>query len=176
MNYFELFGLPIQLSVDKSLLAQRFQKLIALEDNGHSRTGIPVSANSDPQHAAVISTAYKTLINQDETIRYVLYLKDLMHEDEKYEPDPEFMTAIYEMGETLAELTEGEEDKLEALESEVKDLLKKTYADVEHIVENYEEGAVSEKELLQVKEYYYRKKYLQRVLDKVAQLRNIAAL
>ena|SRR5688500_4904943 len=176
MNYFEMFGLPLQLSVDKTLLTQRFQKLTDLEDSGHSRTGIPVTSTSDTHHAAVISTAYKTLINQDETIRYVLHLKGLMHEEEKYEPDPEFISTLNDISQALAEVMEGEEDKIEAIETSIKELLKKTYADVEHVIENYKEGVDTEKELLQVKEYYYRKKYLQRVLDKVAQLRNIAAL
>jgi molecular chaperone HscB len=30
-------------------------------------------------------------------------------------------------------------------------------------VEHYQEGITSEKELLQVKEYYYKKKYLDRI-------------
>ena len=37
------------------------------------------------------------------------------------------------------------------------------YEPVKEIVEHYQEGAVSEKELLQVKEYYFKKKYLDRI-------------
>ena len=171
MNYFELFGLPIQLSVDKAVLTQRFQKLAALEEDSDPR-----ASGINDQNAAVVSTAYKTLVNHDETIKYVLQLKGLMHEEEKYEPAPEFLDALNGISQALAEVTEAEQDKIEAIESEVKDLLKNIYADVESVIENYEEGVDTEKELLQVKEYYYRKKYLQRVLDKVAQMRNIAAL
>ena len=38
----------------------------------------------------------------------------------------------------------------------------------------YQEAVTSEKALLRVKDYYYRKKYLQRILDKIASSRNIA--
>ena len=57
-----------------------------------------------------------------------------------------------------------------------KELLNQIYNDVAPIVENYQEGTTTEKELLQVKDYYYKKKYLQRILDKIHQIRNIASL
>ena len=44
-------------------------------------------------------------------------------------------------------------------------VLEKTiYEPVKQIITNYQEGISSEKELLQVKEYYYQKKYLDRIL------------
>ena len=169
MNYFELLSLPIHLSVDKKLLTRNYKKKVSQ----HEKDG--TTGGNQPQDV-LLNTAYKTLLNQDETIRYVLQLKSLMHEDEKYETDPEFLLEVNEINQALSELIEGDEDKIEEIETAIKEQLKKSYADVEHIIEHYKEGAVTEKELLQVKEYYYRKKLLQRVLDKVAQLRNIAAL
>jgi molecular chaperone HscB len=38
------------------------------------------------------------------------------------------------------------------------------YQPVKHIVEEYEEGKTTTAELLKVKEYYYKKKYLNRIL------------
>ena len=174
MNYFDLFGLPMQLAVDKSLLARRFRELGGEDDPLHAPHGR--SSHQEVQKSSILVAAYKTLMNQDETIKYVLQLKGRMHEEEKYEPDPEFIMQLGAINESLAELTEGEQDKIEAIELAIKELLKSTYAEVEPVIENYNEDTVTEKELLQVKEYYYRKKYLQRVLDKVAQMRNIAAL
>ena len=49
------------------------------------------------------------------------------------------------------------------LQSEVENLQSEIYEPVKEIVEHYQEGVTSEKELLQVKEYYYKKKYLQRI-------------
>jgi len=43
-------------------------------------------------------------------------------------------------------------------------------------VEDYQEATGTEEELLRVKEYYFRKKYVLRILDKIGQLRNIASL
>jgi molecular chaperone HscB len=44
-----------------------------------------------------------------------------------------------------------------------ENLQKSIYEPVKQIVEHYQEGVTSEKELLQVKEYYYKKKYLHRI-------------
>jgi molecular chaperone HscB len=33
------------------------------------------------------------------------------------------------------------------------------------IIEHYQEGATSKEELLQVKQYYFKKKYLNRILE-----------
>ena len=75
------------------------------------------------------------------------------------------------------ELEEGtNNDALEQCISKTKELLTQIYNDVAAIVENYQEGITTEKELLQVKSYYYKKKYLQRILDKIHQIRNIASL
>ena len=54
-------------------------------------------------------------------------------------------------------------------------LLKNENDEVEPVLAAYQEDITTEKELLQVKESYYRKKYLQRILDKIAGLRNIAS-
>ena len=37
------------------------------------------------------------------------------------------------------------------------------YKPVKDIIEHYREGITTEKDLLKVKEYYYKKKYLQRI-------------
>jgi molecular chaperone HscB len=176
MNYFEVFDLPIQLSVDKIRLTRRFHELAGIDSTGLPRDTSSTPSPHDLQISSIVIAAYKTLLNHDETIRYVLQLKGLMHEEEKYEPDPEFLLELNGINQALAELTEAEQDKVEAIELELKELLKKVYAQVEPVIENYDENTVTEKELLQVKEYYYRKKYLQRILDRVMQMRNIAAL
>ena len=49
------------------------------------------------------------------------------------------------------------------LELRVAELQEEIYEPVKKIVENYQEGAAAEKELLQVKEYYFKKKYLDRI-------------
>jgi molecular chaperone HscB len=64
---------------------------------------------------------------------------------------------------------EGPEGKA-GLALAINDLEKEIYEPVKEIVENYQEDHHSEKELLQVKEYYYKKKYLDRIKKQLLQL------
>jgi len=50
-----------------------------------------------------------------------------------------------------------------ALEKRIDILQKEIYEPVQQVVENYQEGITSEEALLQVKAWYYKKKYLDRI-------------
>jgi molecular chaperone HscB len=56
------------------------------------------------------------------------------------------------------------------LQVEVDNLYNKIYEPVKGIIEDYKEGATTEKELLQVKQYYYKKKYLDRIRRQLGQM------
>jgi len=177
MNYFELYGLPVLMKVDISQLKQKFYELSRhYHPDFHSNATEGIQAEV-LEKSADINKAYKVFQNPDDTIKYVLQLKDLVHDEEKYELDPEFLMEVMDINEELMELEEGtNNDALEQCISKTKELLTQIYNDVAAIVENYQEGITTEKELLQVKSYYYKKKYLQRILDKIHQIRNIASL
>jgi len=65
---------------------------------------------------------------------------------------------VMELNEALADSGTSAEilNRIDQLESEI-------YEPVKEIVEGYQEGITSKKELLQVKEYYFKKKYLDRI-------------
>jgi len=177
MNYFELFDIPVQLSVEKGSLTRKFYQLSREYHPDHHSNSSADRQESVLQQSSQVNKAYKILQNTDETIKYVLQLKGLLHEEEKYDLDPDFLEQMMDINEALMELQMDPNDiKLEDAESMTKELIHKIYADVGLIIENYKEGITSEEELLHVKEYYYRKKYLQRILDKIGGMRNIAGL
>jgi molecular chaperone HscB len=159
MNYFELFEIPVQLKVDKNNLSARFIEL--------SRKYHPdyfVRETEDVQlealeRSSMLNKAFKTLQDPDETIKYVLQLKGLLEEEEKYELPANFLMEMMEINESL----ESGVGSLELAAEKIQNLENEIYAPVKEIVEHYQEGVTSEKELLQVKEYYYKKKYLKRL-------------
>jgi molecular chaperone HscB len=177
MNYFELYGLPVLMKVDVSEIKEKFYELSRRyhpDFHIQSDEGSQVDAL---EKSADINKAYKVFQNTDDTIKYVLQLKDLVHDEEKYELNPEFLMEVMDINEELMELETGaDKESLEQCVLKTKELLTQIYNDVAPIVENYQEGVTTEKELLQVKSYYYKKKYLQRILDKIHQIRNIASL
>jgi len=166
MNYFELFEIPVQLKVDKTALAGKFFEL--------SRKYHPdyfINKNEDAQadaleRSALLNKAYKTFQNPDETIKYTLQLKSLLEEEEKYELPPAFLMEVLEINEQLMDAEDNA--AIGNLQSTIDNLQSEIYEPVKEIVENYQDGITSEKELLQVKEYYYKKKYLDRIRRELA--------
>ena len=175
MNYFQLYDLPVSFRVDQSLLKKNFYLLSRqYHPDFHTRL-------TDQEQAVVleksseVNKAYKTFSDEDDTIRYVLKLKNLLEDEEKYALDPGFLMEVMDINEELMELELDETaEQLVDVEHKTNHLLLKTYDDVATLLETYQEGVTSEEELLQVKDFYYKKKYLQRILDKISGIRNIA--
>jgi molecular chaperone HscB len=173
MNYFELFEIPLQLKVNAAALKTKFYEL--------SRRYHPdfFSQSSDAEQSEVLeissllNKAWKTFQNPDDTIKYLLQLKGLLEEEEKYELPPAFLMEMMEINEELMEAQENP-GHLPVLDNHIEQLKTDLYVAVKPIVEHFKEGVTTEKELLQVKDYYFRKKYLQRILDKKDAMRNIA--
>ena len=114
--------------------------------------------------------------DQDKTIHYLLRIKGLLEEGEQFEPDPQFMMEVMDIDEELMELGLDEnQEQLMNVEQKANRLMLKIYEDIAPVIENYREDFTTEEELLQVKDFYFRKKYLQGILDKIKGIRNIAS-
>ncbi len=161
MNYFELFEIPIQLKVDKATLPRRFFELSKKYHPDYFVNESPEKQADALERSAILNKAFKTFQNPDETIKYVLQLKGFLEEEEKYTLPPEFLMEVLEINEQLMDMDDPEE-KI-GLKSVTENLQAEIYEPVKKIVEGYQDGITSEEELLQVKEYYYKKKYLDRI-------------
>ena len=69
---------------------------------------------------------------------------------------------VLEINEELMELGENK-TLLPNLEIRIEQLQEEIYEAVKEIMEHYQEGITTEKGLLQVKEYYFKKKYIDRI-------------
>src|ERR1044072_2854793 len=161
MNYFELFEIPVQLKVEKNSLSSKFFELSRKYHPDYFIKDDPKIQGEALEKSASLNKAFKTFQNPDETIKYVLQLKGLLEEEEKYELPAEFLMEVLEINEQLMDTDDRE--IASNLKSKIQNLQTEIYEPVKEIVEHYQEGHTSEKELLQVKEYYYKKKYLQRI-------------
>lgn len=172
MNYFELFEIPVQLKVDKAALPAKF---FELSRKYHPDFFVNSSENERTEsleRSALLNKAFKTFQSTDDTIKYVLQLKGLMQEEEKYELPPDFLMEMLELNEQLMDADQpavgSQELAAGTIGSTINKLQQEIYEPVKEIVENYREGTTTEKELLQVKEYYYKKKYIDRILRQLA--------
>jgi len=160
MNYFQIFGLPVKLTVDKALLPKKYFELSRRFHPDFFANATPSEQQQALEITASLNKAFKTFQNPDDTIKYVLQLKGLLEEEEKYQLPPDFLMEVLEVNEQLMDI---ESSAVGNLQSAVAQLQNEIYEPVKNIIENYSEGITTEKELLQVKEYYYKKKYLNRL-------------
>lgn len=166
MNYFELFELPVTLKVDTVSLSRKFFELSKKYHPDYFINEKDQAQAEALERSAMLNKAWKTFQNPDETIKYVLQLKGLLEEEEKYELPPDFLMEVLEINE---QLMDADEPAVKAdLESTIQQLQNEIYEPVKKMVENYQEDSVSEKDLLQVKAYYYKKKYLDRIRRQLA--------
>ncbi len=157
MNYFELFELPVSINIDKSCIAKKYFELQKLHHPDFFTQADETEQQAALEKSSTLNKALKTLKNQDETIRYVLELKGLIEPEEKYTLAPDFLMEMMELNENFGDDTAA---KIEAAE---QDLLDK----INPIVVNYDDATITKEELLQLKEYYFKKKYLHRILDRM---------
>lgn len=172
MNYFELFEMPLSLQADKKNLQDKY---FELQKKYHPDF---FSNESEQEQAEVlekssmVNKAYKTFQNDDETIKYLLQLKGLLEEEEKYALPPDFLMEMMELNETLNEV---DDSSMEETETKISQLQKRLYDEVQYIIEYYNEDTTTNEQLLQVKDYYFKKKYLNRILERLDGMRNIAS-
>lgn len=173
MNYFELFEIPVQLRVEANSLPRKYFELSRKYHPDYFVQASPQEQQEALERSAMLNKAFQTFQQPDDTIAYVLSLKGLMETGEKYALNPAFLTSVMELNEQLMELEiDPDAGALQEQEEQLNALYQKIYSDVASIVEHYQEGLTTEKELLQVKEYYYQKKYLDRIREKLAALKN----
>jgi molecular chaperone HscB len=174
MNYFELYDIPVQLSPNKAEVTKKYYELSRRYHPDFFSNASPEEQQENLEKSSAVNRAYKTFLDRDATIRYVLQTKELLEDEEKYKLDPAFLMEVLEINEALMDLDEGDAGTMETVKNKVNELERDIFEPVRPVIESYREGVTSTEELLQVKEYYYKKKYLERILDKIGGMRNIA--
>lgn len=165
MNYFELFNLPISIQTDKAVLNQKYFELQKKYHPDFFAKGTEHEQQQALEISAQLNKALKVLKDQDQTIKYVLQLKGLLEEEEKYQLPPGFLMEMMELNE---DLTDNSAQQIQKLEDQL-------YTEVAPIIENYHDATSTTEDLLKLKEYYFKKKYLRRILDRLEGWCNIAA-
>ena len=170
MDYFKLFDLPVGFKVDAKLLRKRFFEKSRTAHPDHFVNGSTQEQEGALQTSAELNKAFKTLSDEDLTTQYILQQKGLLVPDEKFVLPPSFLMEVMELNEELSEVqgsaSTGESQELAA---RLQAFDEELYAPVAGIMEHYREGSTSEAELLKVKEYYFKKKYLDRAVARLDQ-------
>jgi molecular chaperone HscB len=161
MNYFELFNLPVSLQVDKQALSKKYFELQKQYHPDFFTQQDEADQKEALEKSSLVNKALKILQNPDQTIQYVLQLKGLLTENEKYNLPPGFLMEMMELNEKLDDADiDTFKQEVDLLETDLKN-------EVKDIIENYKDENISTEMLLKIKEYYFKKKYLHRILDRL---------
>ena len=163
MNYFELFGLPIGFQVDTQKLRTAFMDIQKASHPDKFAQGSPDEQEAALEQSSMANKGF-TLLNQKERILpYVLEILGILIPDEKYALEPDFLMEMMDLNEAWMDAED--ESAKQAIIGQVEQLKNEIYAPIQNYMEMDQIDTISQEAMLQIKSYYYKKKYLDRILE-----------
>lgn len=163
MNYFALFGLPIGFQLDRTKLRTAFMEI---QKASHPDKFVGEGAFEQQnalEKSALANKGFGILNNAEKVLPYVLEIKGVLTPEEKYNLAPHFLMEMMELNEAWMEASD-ESDKNTVI-NQINAIQTEIYAPVKKYLEMDQIDSLTQEELLQIKEYYFKKKYLQRILE-----------
>lgn len=165
MNYFELYEIPVSFRPDQEQVKKQYYALSRKYHPDFFGGTDTAQQQEALEKSAAVNQAYKVFQSEEATTKYILQLHGLIEEEEKFQLPSDFLMEVMELNEQVMELDKEDADARANVATAIQTLQKNIYEPVEAIMANYQEGITPEKELLQVKCYYYQKKYLDRIVQ-----------
>ena len=163
MNYFEFFGLPIGFQVDTQKLRAAFMEIQKASHPDKFAQGTTEEQEVALEQSSLANKGF-TLLNQKERILpYVLEILGILTPEEKYALEPDFLMEMMDLNE--AWMDADDEPAKQAIIGQVEQLKKEIYAPIKTYMEMDQIDTISQEAMLQIKSYYYKKKYLDRILE-----------
>jgi molecular chaperone HscB len=162
MNYFALFGLPIGFQVDTNKLRAAFMEIQRASHPDKFAQSNSYEQDEALERSALANKGFSLLNNKEQILPYVLELKGIINADEKYALSPAFLMEMMELNEGWMDADDeaskqGILDQIKAIQDEILEPIKE-YLEMDQI------DSIAQETMLQIKEYYYKKKYLDRIL------------
>lgn len=170
MNHFEYYGLPVALSVDESALRRVYlQNSKKYHPDFHTLSDEAEQAEM-LERSTRNNEAFKTLSDPDKRVRYVLELKNLIGQDSENQSLPQdFLTEMMDINEALMELEfDFEAQRYASILQAVTDLENKLEIQVGPILSTWVEASGNDADLLKVRDYFFKRRYLLRVKENLS--------
>ena len=162
MTYFELFGLPIGFKVDTVKLRQAFMDIQRMSHPDKFAQASPDEQEIALEKSAIANKGFAILNQPEKVLPYVLETLGLLEPEEKYALQPAFLMEMMDLNEAWMD-ADAEEEKLKVIH-QVKQIQNDIYEPLKATLETADINDIPPEKLLQIKEYYYKKKYLHRIL------------
>ena len=161
MNYYQLFDLPEKPRIDNTRVVKKY---FDLQKKHHPDffTGENEAAREDALEASAhVNKAYKVFMDPYKTLEYFLLQHKMIEPEEKYDLPPDFLMQMMDLNELA------DEGDVATVQNEVSATESSLNEEIEPVLTRIETGNPQEEDLALLKEYYYKKKYLHRILDRL---------
>lgn len=169
VNYFELYGLPVTFTPDAVTVKNKFYELsrtyhpdrFTLADAAKQVEALKMSSDNNE--------AYKILKDPYATMGYVLKLHEVLEDEEKYNLPPAFLMEMMDLNEALSdyEMDDTQSGLYDNAKTMLESHLRAWEQETGPLTEKYDKGSQSAGLLMQIKEQYFRKKYLLRIQERM---------
>ncbi len=167
-NYFDLYQIPISFYPEQDIIKKKFYELSRLYHPDRFASTGGEELDNALRMAAINNEAYKILKNNDATMQYILQINNLIEQDEKYNLPSVFLMEMMEINEALSdfELEPTNKNLLTQARETLNEQLEQWKMNVDKQIHLFEKNN-DHKILLQIKDFYFRKKYLLRIKERI---------
>ena len=159
MNYYELFEFPISPVVDKTGISKKYFELQKKFHPDFYTNETEEDKENALAQSAAINKGFTIFSNKEKTLEYFLQLKGIIITDEKYNLPPDFLME-------MMELNEGFEEEAN-IEAKIASYEQELLLDVDSLLNTENPESLNESDSEKLKAYYYKKKYLKRILERL---------
>lgn len=161
MDYFSLFDFPQNPVIDKSTLARKYFELQKKHHPDFFSQQPDEEKEEAMERSAEVNKAFRIFSDEDQTLAYFLESKGWFQAEEKYNLPASFLMEMMELNEA----------SLMGSAAEVQERVKTAEAAIREPVSALLQPSApkewKESELAALKDYYYKKKYLRRILERL---------
>jgi len=168
LNYFELYSLPISFHPNTAAVKAKFYQLSRQYHPDRFANAEEEAKLESLRMSAMNNDAYKILNDPDATMAYILKLNRLLEDEEKYSLPNAFLMEMMDLNEAVSDAEMGDDDSSRATAKNALEEQLNTWNDAAgKLTAQFDTGDHSEALLLQIKDYYFRKKYLLRIKERI---------
>jgi molecular chaperone HscB len=159
MNYYELFELPIAPVVDKTGISKKYFELQKKFHPDFFTNETEEDKENALTQSAAINKGFNIFSNKEKTLEYFLQLKAVVVADEKYNLPPDFLMEMMELNEGFDEETD--------IEAKITAYDQALILEIQPLLSTENTALFTENDFQKLKAYYYKKKYLKRILERL---------